>query len=107
MPVARLGQWRRRVFHPGGGLCHDIAALVEYKGLSVAEAARIVIHEKIKPAGGKGGVIVLDRRGNLAMTYSSEGMYRGYVTRGGEINVAIYRDLGSGTSKSSSICPLA
>ncbi|MGA2257653.1 MAG: isoaspartyl peptidase/L-asparaginase, partial [Thermoguttaceae bacterium] len=39
---------------------HDIAALVEYKGLSVAEAARFVIHEKIKPAGGDGGAIVLD-----------------------------------------------
>ena len=71
---------------------HDIAALVEYKGLSVAEAARIVIHEKIKPAGGEGGAIVLDRRGNLAMTYSSEGMYRGYVTRSGKTRVMIYRD---------------
>jgi beta-aspartyl-peptidase (threonine type) len=71
---------------------HDIAALVEYRGLTLAEAARIVIHEKIKPAGGEGGVIVLDRRGRLAMTYSSEGMYRGYVTRSGETWVRIYRD---------------
>jgi beta-aspartyl-peptidase (threonine type) len=71
---------------------HDIAALVEYKGLSVAEAARIVIHDKIKPAGGKGGAIVLDRRGNLAVTFSSEGMYRGYITRGGKSRVMIYRD---------------
>ncbi|MGO9115891.1 MAG: isoaspartyl peptidase/L-asparaginase family protein [Thermoguttaceae bacterium] len=70
---------------------HDIAALVEYKGLSVAEAAWIVIHEKIKPAGGEGGVIVLDPHGNLAMTFSSEGMYRGYVTRSGETRVMIYR----------------
>ena len=71
---------------------HDVAALVEYKGLSVAEAVRIVIHDKIKPAGGVGGAIVLDRRGNLAMTYSSEGMYRGYVTRSGQTRVRIYRD---------------
>ena len=71
---------------------HDIAALVEYRGLTLAEAARIVIHEKIKPAGGEGGVIVLDRRGRLAMTYSSEGMYRGYVTRSGATWVRIYRD---------------
>ena len=63
---------------------HDIATLVEYRGLTLAEAARIVIHEKIKPAGGEGGVIALDPRGRLAMTYSSEGMYRGYhVTRSG------------------------
>jgi len=71
---------------------HDIAALVEYRRLSVAEAARIVIHEKIKPAGGQGGAIVLDPRGNLAMTFSSEGMYRGYATRGGKTQVMIYRD---------------
>jgi beta-aspartyl-peptidase (threonine type) len=69
---------------------HDIAALVEYKGLSVAEASRIVIHDKIKPAGGEGGVIVLDRSGNLAMTYSTEGMYRAYLTRDGEIRVLIF-----------------
>jgi beta-aspartyl-peptidase (threonine type) len=71
---------------------HDIAALVAYKGLTVAEASRIVIHEKIKRAGGRGGVIVLDRRGNLAMSYSSEGMYRGYVTRSGKTRVMIYAD---------------
>jgi L-asparaginase / beta-aspartyl-peptidase len=69
---------------------HDIAALVEYKNLSVAEASRIVIHDKIKPAGGEGGVIVLDRAGNLAMTYSSEGMFRAYLTRDGEIHVLIF-----------------
>jgi beta-aspartyl-peptidase (threonine type) len=71
---------------------HDIAALVEYKGLTLAEASRIVVHEKIKRAGGEGGVIVLDRHGNLAMSYSSEGMYRGYVTSSGRIRVMIYAD---------------
>jgi L-asparaginase / beta-aspartyl-peptidase len=72
---------------------HDIAALVAYKGLSIAEAVHAVIHEKIKPAGGEGGAIVLGPRGNLAMTYCSEGMYRGYITRSGAIRVMIYRDL--------------
>ncbi|MGA2258234.1 MAG: isoaspartyl peptidase/L-asparaginase [Thermoguttaceae bacterium] len=71
---------------------HDIAALVEYKGLTVAQASRIVVHDKIKRAGGEGGVIVLDRHGNLAMTYSSVGMYRGYVTSSGKIRVMIYTD---------------
>ena len=56
----------------------------------MAEAARIVIHDKIKRAGGEGGVIVLDRSGHLAMTYSSEGMFRAYLTRNGDIHVAIF-----------------
>ena len=49
-----------------------------------------MIHEKILPAGGEGGVIALNRQGSLAMTYSSEGMYRGYVARDGRMRV---RDL--------------
>jgi beta-aspartyl-peptidase (threonine type) len=69
---------------------HDIAALVEYKGLSVAQASKVVIHEKIKSAGGEGGVIVLDVKGNAAFTYSSEGMYRGYVTADGKYHVMIH-----------------
>jgi beta-aspartyl-peptidase (threonine type) len=69
---------------------HDTAAMVEYKGLSVAEAAHNVIYDKIKPAGGEGGVIVLDRAGHAAMVYCTEGMYRGYLTRGGEIRVMIF-----------------
>ncbi len=44
----------------------------------------------MKPAGGKGGVIVLDARGRMAMTHSSEGMYRGYVTRDGAMRVMIF-----------------
>lgn len=71
---------------------HDIASLVEYRGLTVAEASRVVIHDKIKPAGGEGGAIVLDARGNLAFTYSSEGMYRGYVTRDGAERALIYEE---------------
>jgi beta-aspartyl-peptidase (threonine type) len=69
---------------------HDIASLVEYKALPVSEAARIVVHDKIKRAGGEGGVIVLDKAGNLSMTYSSEGMFRAYLTRSGEIHVMIF-----------------
>ncbi len=71
---------------------HDIAALVEYKDLSVVEAARRVIYDKIQPAGGEGGVIVLDRAGHAALVYNTEGMYRGYLTRSGEMRVMIFCD---------------
>lgn len=70
---------------------HDIAALVEYKGLPVAKASQEVL-AKIKAAGGEGGVIVLDPKGNLAFTYNSEGMYRGYITKDGKIHVKIYEN---------------
>ena len=65
---------------------------MKYKGLTVAEAAAEVVHRKLKPAGGEGGVIVLDARGNFAMPYNTEGMYRGYVTRDGRVTVHLYED---------------
>jgi beta-aspartyl-peptidase (threonine type) len=60
----------------------DIAALVEYKGLTVEEAARIVIFDKMGAMGGNGGVIGIDRLGNIAMVFNSEGMYRGSADAG-------------------------
>lgn len=73
-------------------VAHDINALAAYKGLNVSAAANEVIHGKLKPAGGEGGVIVLDAKGRLAMSYNSEGLYRGYVTRDGKIVVHLYDD---------------
>ena len=37
-------------------------------------------------------MIALDARGNLAMPFNTEGMYRGYVTRDGEVVTKIYGD---------------
>jgi len=73
-------------------VAHDIAALVKYKGLSVEVAAGEVVKGKLKAAGGEGGVIVLDAKGNFAMSYNSEGLYRGYVTGGGERRVFLYSE---------------
>lgn len=69
---------------------HDISALMEYKGLSVQQAAGEVVMKKLVKMGGEGGVIALDRKGNFAMPFNSEGMYRGYV-KDGKIVTAIYK----------------
>jgi beta-aspartyl-peptidase (threonine type) len=71
-------------------VAHDIASLVKYKGLNVAQAADEVVQKKLKPAEGEGGVIVLDAKGNYAASFNSEGLYRGYVTRDGKTHVALY-----------------
>ena len=71
---------------------HDIAALMEYRGLNVIDASRQVVHEKIGQAGGEAGVIVLDKRGRLALTFNTPGMYRGYITRDKRESVAIYKE---------------
>ena len=69
-----------------------IAALVEYKGLSLKDATDHVLRQRIKPLGGEGGVIVLSPQGELVMDFTTEGMYRGYVTADGTIQVMIYRE---------------
>jgi len=72
-------------------VAHDISAMMEYKGVSIQEAATHVIMGKLAAAGGHGGIIGVDHEGNFTMTFNSEGMYRGYVIPGRRY-VGIYGD---------------
>lgn len=67
-----------------------ISDLMEYKGLSVAEAAKIAL-DKVGKMGGDGGLIALDKQGNMTMPFNTEGMYRGAITADGKIEVSIYK----------------
>ena len=71
---------------------HALCALMEMKEWSVERAAEHVVHERLAPLGGHGGLIALDRAGNVAMPFSSTGMYRGIVRTDGVPAVTIYRD---------------
>lgn len=70
----------------------DICARVQYKGQSAADAAEQVIHEVLLPAGGTGGVIVIDTQGRVAMPFNTAGMYRASRTSTGEDTVLIYKN---------------
>lgn len=72
-------------------VAHDISALMEYKGMSVQDAADLVVNKKLVKAGGSGGVIGLDRKGNIAMPFNSEGMFRAFATADGKEEVLIYK----------------
>lgn len=72
-------------------VAYDISAMMEYGGLSLEEAANKVVNEKLVEAGGSGGIIALDKYGNIAMPFNSEGMYRAYA-KPGERVVEIYKD---------------
>ena len=71
-------------------VAHDIVALMKYKSLSVNAAADEVIRKKLKAAGGEGGVICLDHKGRFYPSYNTEGMYRGCITRDGQVQVRIF-----------------
>ena len=73
-------------------VAHDISALMEYKGLKISEASKIVINEKVAKLGGDGGVIGIDKNGNIAMEMNTNGMYRAHMNSKGDIVVKIYND---------------
>ena len=70
---------------------HDVHALMSYKGLSLQEAVRVVVHEKLPPLEGDGGLIAVDRDGNIVLDFNSPGMYRGQVGDDGVFQTAIFR----------------
>ena len=75
-----------------GVVAYDVSCLMEYKGLSLIDAANEVIHHRILKLGGDGGLIAVDALGNIAMPFNTEGMYRGLKTSSGLEMVAIYTE---------------
>lgn len=73
-------------------VAHDISALMEYKGLSLEEAAKEVIQNKLKSMGGDGGIIAIDTKGNLVAEFNTPGMYRAMVDENGNVTVGIYKE---------------
>jgi len=72
-------------------VAYDISALMDYKGLSLEDASNLVIQDKLKKVGGDGGVITVDKDGNIATPFNTKGMYRGFATDKAR-GVAIYKD---------------
>ena len=70
----------------------DICARVEYQGLSLNDAANKVVNEVLVEAGGTGGIIAIDTKGNIAMPFNTSGMYRGFRKQGQQAEVAIFRN---------------
>jgi beta-aspartyl-peptidase (threonine type) len=73
-------------------VAHDISAIMEYKGLSIQEAAYEVIHNKVAKLGGDGGVVGIDRNGHAMMEMNTPGMYRAQMDALGNLKVKIYQD---------------
>ena len=69
---------------------HDISALMEYRGMSLKDAAQVAL-DNVAKLGGTGGLIAIDREGNMALPFNTSGMYRGYVDPNGKFVVEIYK----------------
>jgi len=75
-------------------VAYDVCALVNYRRMSLAQAVHEVVQVKLRRSGGEGGVIALDRGGNIAMDFNSVGMFRGARDSRGRHEIAMYRDAG-------------
>jgi len=73
-------------------VAHDISALMEYKGMSLEEASRLVIQEKVPDLGGDGGIVAIDKDGNVSMEFNTAGMFRAHMNAEGELVVGIYKE---------------
>jgi beta-aspartyl-peptidase (threonine type) len=71
---------------------HDVSALMEYKGMSLKEAAELVVMHKLVQMGGDGGLIAMDNQGNIATPFNTSGMYRGYIDTKGRMVIQIYKE---------------
>lgn len=75
-----------------GVVAYDVSCLMEYKGLSLEDAAIEVIQNRVLALGGDGGLIAVDAKGNVTMPFNTEGMYRAFKKSTGETKVSIYKE---------------
>src|SRR5206468_2251601 len=71
-------------------VAHEISALMEYGGMKLQGAAQTALDEA-KKIGGSGGLIAIDKNGEIALAFNTSGMYRGYVDPNGKFVVEIYK----------------
>ena len=74
-----------------GVVAYDVSCLMEFKEMTLKEASEEVINKRILELGGDGGLIAVDTKGNIAMPFNTEGMYRAFKTSKGDKEIAIYK----------------
>jgi beta-aspartyl-peptidase (threonine type) len=99
-PILGAGTWADNRFCAVSGTGHgemfirttaarDVAAHVEFQGMDLDQATRAVI-KNIESVGGDGGLIAIDRHGNIAMNFDTPGMYRAFRLSDGTTSIAIF-----------------
>jgi beta-aspartyl-peptidase (threonine type) len=73
-------------------VAHDISARMRYGGRDLATAVREVVLQELVHLEGEGGVIAIDRQGEICMEFNSEGMFRAFRKAGGDPEISIYRN---------------
>jgi beta-aspartyl-peptidase (threonine type) len=72
-------------------MAKTISDMMEFGKMKLKQAADEMVMKRLPALGGDGGLIAVDKDGNIAMPFCTEGMYRGYVKEGGKKVVEIYK----------------
>jgi len=73
-------------------VAYDISARMQYLGESLDSAANYVVNTKLKSQNASGGLVALDKNGNIAMPFNSAGMFRGFLKAGEKPQVYIFKE---------------
>jgi beta-aspartyl-peptidase (threonine type) len=73
-------------------VARDVCARMELAGETLSQAADEVVNKTLVEAGGDGGIIAVDAKGNVALTFNTPGMYRASINASGEKVVGIFGD---------------
>lgn len=73
-------------------MARSITAMMEYGKFTLEKAANEMVMKKLPALGGDGGLIAVDKEGNISMPFCTEGMYRGFVKDNGVRVVKIYKE---------------
>lgn len=73
-------------------VAHDISALIEYKNMSLENAAKELIQNKLLKQEGRGGVIGINKKGDITIEFNTDGMFRGFKISNGKFFVGMYKE---------------
>jgi len=68
----------------------EVSSLIQYINKTPPEALKIVLFDQIEPLGGEGGMILIDKYGEVYWDFNSTGMFRAYKKSNGEMKVAMF-----------------
>lgn len=73
-------------------VAHEVSALMRYKGMTVVEASEKMLYEELEKLEGAGGLIALDKDGNLSMPFNTPGMFRAYHMSDGRQEILMFKE---------------
>ncbi|HKH60523.1 MAG TPA: isoaspartyl peptidase/L-asparaginase [Flavitalea sp.] len=73
-------------------MAKTVSDMMEYGKMSLNDAGSEMIMKKLPSMKGDGGLIGVDKSGNITMPFCTEGMYRGFIDRSGKMEIRIYKD---------------